>query len=149
MRPRFLLVFRGQVYYCASSLLLVSVEPGQLEERVRFPTSMPCGSSTSRGSAEPRVAEGRRDTGRGSQAGQWGPELAPPYPHSHPPPPEGTLVVARWTESSVDEPATVQERPGVAPSGESSGVSRWLSCSTPSVAPDPLSPCSPHSLPAP
>ena len=57
-----------------------------------------------------------------------------------PTPPEGTLVVARWTESSVDEPATVQERPGVAPSGESSGVSRWLSCSTPSVAPDPLSP---------
>lgn len=83
------------------------------------------------------VAEGRRDTGRGSQAGRWGPELAPPYPHPHP---EGTLVVARWTESSVDEPATVQERPGVAPSGESSGVSRWLSCNTPSVAPDPLSP---------
>ena len=57
-----------------------------------------------------------------------------------PTPPEGTLVVARWTESRVGKPATVQERPGVAPSGESSGVSRWLSCSTPSVAPDPLSP---------
>ena len=57
-----------------------------------------------------------------------------------PTPPEGTLVVARWTESRVGKPATVQERPGVAPSGESSGVSRWLSCSTPSVALDPLSP---------